>query len=115
MSDSDSSVTTFSQAGKLSQIDSAFKALSLGRQSVGVKAKNHSRYRHFQDAKPISKSSGSLQKGCVFSGVVTRMDARDREVRGVSLLIIGWEDTSTLWQVHPAGIFWARKGTALGK
>jgi 20S proteasome subunit alpha 2 len=33
----------------------------------------------------------------------------------VSLLIIGWEDTPTLWQVDPAGIFWAWKATALGK
>jgi len=34
---------------------------------------------------------------------------------GVSLLIIGWEDVPTLWQVDPSGTFWAWKATALGK
>jgi 20S proteasome subunit alpha 2 len=34
---------------------------------------------------------------------------------GVSLLIIGWEETPTLWQIDPSGMFWAWKATALGK
>ena len=34
---------------------------------------------------------------------------------GVSLLVIGWENTPTLWQVDPSGTFWAWKATALGK
>ncbi|EAX94809.1 Family T1, proteasome alpha subunit, threonine peptidase [Trichomonas vaginalis G3] len=40
MGDSDFSLTTFSSGGKLNQIESALKAVSLGGQCVGVKAKN---------------------------------------------------------------------------
>jgi 20S proteasome subunit alpha 2 len=162
MSDSDFSLTTFSQGGKLSQIDSALKAVSLGGQSVGIKAKNGAVIAC--ESKPISplaerQTNLKIQQitpdvGCVFSGVITdyrvliqalRKEAARYRLRlgaemptrevvksaaaimqqytqrggvrpfGVSLLIIGWEDTPTLWQVDPSGIFWAWKATALGK
>jgi 20S proteasome subunit alpha 2 len=162
MSDSDFSLTTFSQGGKLSQIENSLKAVSLGGQSVGIKAKNGAVIAC--ESKPISplaerQTNLKIQEinphvGCVFSGVITDYRVLLKAIRkqavkyrlrlgvemptrevvksaasvmqeytqrggvrpfGVSLLVIGWEDTPTLWQVDPAGIFWAWKATALGK
>jgi 20S proteasome subunit alpha 2 len=162
MSDSDFSLTTFSQGGKLSQIESALKAVGLGGQSVGIKAKNGAVLAC--ESKPVSplaerETNYKIQEitphvGCVFSGVITDYRLLVKAIRkqavkyllrlgvemptrevvksaaavmqqftqrggvrpfGVSLLIVGWEEVPTLWQVDPAGIFWAWKAASLGK
>ncbi|KAH0785034.1 Proteasome subunit alpha type-2 [Histomonas meleagridis] len=162
MGDTDFSLTTFSSGGKLGQIEHALKAVSLGGQCVGVKAKNGAVIAC--ESKPISplaerNTNMKIQAinpnvGCVYSGVVTDYRVLVKKIRktamkyklrfgvemptrevvkeaaavnqkytqsggvrpfGVSLLIIGWEDTPTLWQVDPSGAFWAWKATALGK
>lgn len=162
MGDTDFSLTTFSSGGKLGQIEYALKAVSLGSQCVGVKAKNGAVIAC--ESKPISPlaerdTNLKVQEinpnvGCVYSGVVTDYRVLVKKLRktamkyylrlgvemptrevvkaaaalnqkytqrggvrpfGVSLLIIGWEDTPTLWQVDPSGTFWAWKATALGK
>ena len=162
MGDSDFSLTTFTSGGKLGQIEYALKAVSLGGQCVGVKAKNGAVIAcESKPSSPLVERSTNLkvQKinenvGIVYSGVITDFHVLLKSLRkesmkyhlrlgvemptrevvkkaasimqeftqsggvrpfGVSLLIIGWEDTPTLWQVDPSGTFWAWKATALGK
>jgi len=162
MGDSDFSLTTFSSGGKLGQIEYALKAVSLGGQSVGVKAKNGAVIAcESKPSSPLVERATNLrvQKindnvGVTYSGVITDFHVLLKSLRkesikyklrlgvemptrevvkraadimqeftqsggvrpfGVSLLIIGWEDTPTLWQVDPSGTFWAWKATALGK
>jgi 20S proteasome subunit alpha 2 len=162
MGDSDFSLTTFSQGGKLGQLEHALKAVSLGGQSVGVKAKNGAVIGcESKPNSPLAERGTNLKVqeitpnvGCVYSGLGTDyrvllkslrkkaikyklrfgVEMPTREVVksaastmqeftqrggvrpfGVSLLVIGWEDTPTLWQVDPSGTFWAWKATALGK
>ncbi|OHT12289.1 Proteasome subunit alpha type-2 [Tritrichomonas foetus] len=55
----------------------------------------------------VVKSAAAINQSYTQSGGVRPF--------GVSLLIIGWEDIPTLWQVDPSGTFWAWKATALGK
>lgn len=49
----------------------------------------------------------------------SNLDTADRGVRpyGVSLLVAGWDSHRgpTLYQVDPAGSFWAWKASAIGK
>lgn len=162
MGDSDFSLTTFSSGGKLGQIEYALKAVSLGGQCVGVKAKNGAVIAcESKPPSPLAERQTNLKVqainpnvGAVYSGVITdyrvllkslRKQAMKYKLRlgvemptrevvkcaagimqeytqsggvrpfGVSLLIIGWEDIPTLWQVDPSGTFWAWKATALGK
>lgn len=162
MSDYDFSLTTFSSGGKLGQIEHALKAVSLGGQCVGVKAKNGAVIAvESKPPSPLAERGTNLKiqavnpcVGCVYSGRSTDyrvllkslrkesiryklrlgVEMPTREVVksaaalmqqftqsggvrpfGVSLLIVGWEDTPTLWQVDPSGTFWAWKATALGK
>lgn len=162
MGDSDFSLTTFQSGGKLGQIEYALKAVSLGGQCVGVKAKNGAVIAvESKPPSPLAEKGTNLKiqainpnVGCVYSGVITdyrvllksiRKQAMAYKLRlgvemptrevvkeaaaimqeftqtggvrpfGVSLLIIGWEDIPTLWQVDPSGTFWAWKATALGK
>jgi 20S proteasome subunit alpha 2 len=162
MGDSDFSLTTFSQGGKLGQLEHALKAVSLGGQSVGVKAKNGAVVGcESKPNSPLAERGTNLKVqeinpnvGCVYSGLgtdyhVLLKSLRKKAIRyklrfgvemptrevvksaastmqeftqrggvrpfGVSLLVIGWEDTPTLWQVDPSGTFWAWKATALGK
>ena len=162
MGDSDFSLTTFQQDGKLGQIEYALKAVSLGGQCVGIKAKNGSVIAcESKPPSPLAERSTNQKVqminesvGCVYSGLSTdfhvllkslRKTAMKYKLRydvemptrevvkaaasvmqeytqsggvrpfGVSLLVIGWENTPTLWQVDPSGTFWAWKATALGK
>jgi 20S proteasome subunit alpha 2 len=79
MSDSDFSLTTFSQGGKLSQIESTLKAVGLGGESVGIKARNGAIVAC--ESKPVShlaerQTNLKIQEitphiGCVCSGVIT--------------------------------------------
>jgi 20S proteasome subunit alpha 2 len=162
MGDSDFSLTTFSSGGKLGQIEHALKAVSLGSQSVGVKAKNGAVIAcESKPGSPLAERSTNLKiqeinssVGCVYSGLapdyrLLLKSIRKRAIKyqlmygaemptrevvkaaasimqsytqsggvrpfGVSMLVIGWEETPTLWQVDPSGTFWAWKATALGK
>ena len=162
MGDSDFSLTTFQQDGKLGQIEYALKAVSLGGQCVGIEAKNDSVIAcESKPPSPLAERSTNQKVqminesvGCVYSGLSTdfhvllkslRKTAMKYKLRydvemptrevvkaaasvmqeytqsggvrpfGVSLLVIGWENTPTLWQVDPSGTFWAWKATALGK
>jgi 20S proteasome subunit alpha 2 len=162
MGDTDFSLTTFSAGGKLGQIEYALKAVSLGGQCVGVKAKNGAVIAcESKPPSPLAERATNLKVqeinpnvGCAYSGVITdyrsllkalRKKAMKYQLRlgvemptrevvkaaaaimqeytqsggvrpfGVSLLIVGWEETPTLWQVDPSGTFWAWKATALGK
>ena len=79
MTDSDFSLTTFQNGGKLGQVEYAFKAVALGGQCVGVKAKNGAVIAC--EAKPsstlVEKSTNlKVQKvndsvGVVYSGINT--------------------------------------------
>ena len=79
MGDSDFSLTTFSSGGKLGQVDYAFKAVALGGQCVGVKAKNGAVIAcEAKPSSPLVEKATNLkvQKvndsvGVVYSGVNT--------------------------------------------
>lgn len=93
MGDSDFSLTTFSNGGKLSQIESALKAVSLGSQCVGVKAKNGAVIAC--EAKPTSPlvekaTNLKVQKindnvGVVYSGVNTDFHVILKSLRKASI------------------------------
>lgn len=79
MGDSDFSLTTFSSGGKLGQIEYALKAVSLGGQCVGVKAKDGAVIAvESKPPSPLAEKGTNLKiqainpnVGCVYSGVIT--------------------------------------------
>lgn len=93
MGDSDFSLTTFSSGGKLSQVESAFKAVSLGGQCVGVKAKNGAVIAcEAKPSSPLVEKSTNLkvQKvnenvGIVYSGVNTDFHVLLKSLRKASM------------------------------
>lgn len=79
MGDSDFSLTTFSSGGKLGQIEYALKAVSLGGQCVGVKAKDGVVIAcESKPPSPLAERDTNLKiqainpnVGCVYSGIIT--------------------------------------------
>ena len=136
MGDYDFSLTTFSSGGKLSQIESALKAVSLGGQCVGVKAKNGAVIAvESKPPSPLAERGTNLKiqainpcVGCVYSGRSTDYRVLLKSLRKKAMaykLRLGVEmptrevvkSAAALMQefTQSGGVSWAWKATALGK